>query len=460
MMKRREPSFINDLTRGNATRQLISFTIPFVFVNLLQMAYGLVDMIIVGQAVGSVGLSAVANGSEMLMMFTIFGMSFANAGQIIISQFVGSDNSSGRYHTIGTMLSVTMAFAAISTFVGFFGAGIFLDWLNIPPEARQQALEYLQVGSLGIVFIFGYNTVGCILRGMGDSKRPLIFVVIATVVNVVLDLFFIMGLGWGAKGAALATVIGQGVSFLWALGYLYKNREQLGFDFKPRGFIPTKNILGMLVRLGIPSMLQFFAISVSMLYVVAQINAFGVAASAVSGVGNKLTSFAVVISGALSMSGSTMIGQNLGAGKPDRAAKVVNLSFLFGLISSAPLCVIIFFFPEQVFRIWTNDTVVLAMAPMYVPIAILNFISFAVRSPMMALINGMGFASLSFACGILDGVVLRIGLAMLLGFGLNMGIEGYWYGSALAGFTHLVVVLPYYLSGRWKTRKLITQTKP
>jgi len=451
-------SFINDLTTGNVNRQLVAFTIPFMLVNLLQITYNLVDMIIVGQAMGSVGLAAVSNGGELLNFFTMLGMSFANSAQIIIAQYVGAGDRENLRKTIGTVFTFTTALAVVAMFVCYSCAATFLNWLNMPPEAFEEALNYLLVGSFGAVFIFGYNTVCSVLRGMGDSKRPLYFVAIATVVNVILDLVFIIGLGWGAAGAALATVIGQGVAFLWSLGFLYRNRERFGFDFKPRSFIPTRHIFGLLIRLGLPFLVQSCAIHVSMLYVNALINVFGVAASAISGVGNKLTSLAVVVSGALSMSGSTMIGQNLGAGKHDRVSAVVNFSFVIGLVFSLALCLVIWLFPVQVFRIWTQDQAVLDMVPMYVPIALLNLIGFAFRSPMIALINGMGYASLSFLCGMLDGVVLRIGLAMLLGIVFDMGILGYWYGSALAGFTHITIVFPYFVSGRWKHRKILIES--
>lgn len=187
------------------------------------------------------------------------------------------------------------------------------------------------------------------------------------------------------------------------------------------------------------------------------INFYGVVASAVTGIGNKLIQIPFIVTFGLSTAGTTMIGQNFGAGKHARVKKCFRLSMVIGLIFCALCSLTITLFPEQVFSIFDSDPQVLAMSHQYIPIAILNFMGAGLRAPYISFINGIGFPSMNFIMGILDGIVMRIGIAILLGFTFGMGIMGFWLGNTLAGYAYFFLITPYYLSGKWKRRKLIIQ---
>ena len=446
---------INDLTEGSVSKQLLKFAWPFVVSNFLQTVYNLVDMVIVGQYVGSAGLSAVSMGGEVLMFFTFACLGFVSAGQILISQFVGRKDYASVKKSIGMMFTMMLALSVFITVISIPLARPILRILNVPDEAMQGAVDYTTVCLMGVIFIFGYNCVGAIMRGMGDSKRPLVFVSIAAVMNIFLDLLFVKAMSMGPGGAALATIISQAFSFIVAMIYLYRNREAFGFDFKLKSFVIDKNIFIRELKLGIPMMLQFSAINISMMFVNAFINQYGVTAMAVTAIGNKLGNIANIVTQSLHTAGSSMIGQNMAAGKTDRVSKIVKMITLMGLAFAAFLSLLMIIMPEQIFSIFNTEEEVLAMARSYVLVAVINFFGYATRSPSMALINGMGFASLAFFAGIMDGVVVRIGLALLLGIVCNMGVYGLWYGMVIAGHVFGVVGAIYYFSGRWKTHKLI-----
>ncbi|MBE6991568.1 MAG: MATE family efflux transporter [Ruminococcaceae bacterium] len=452
-------TMINDLTQGSVTKQLVLFALPFMLSNLLQTAYNMVDMIIIGQFVGSAGLSAVSNGGEILHVCMLLCMGFATAGQIMISQFVGMGDHKALSRVIGTLFSFLLLMSVLASAIGFIFIDKILDLINIPPEAWDQAKAYSLVCFAGMVFVFGYNLVSAILRGMGDSKRPFVFIAVASVVNLLLDLLFVAVFHWDAMGAALATVIGQGVSFVGSLIYLYINREAFGFDFKLRSFAIDPQILKGILKLGVPMGLQFGAITISMLFVASYTNSYGVVVSAVTAIGSKLGTLSGLVSGALNQAAGSMIGQNFGAGKHDRVKRIVFDVLWIGLIFGALLSVIMILFPQQVFSIFNTDPEVLAWADAYVPIAVLNFIGAALRMPFMGLINGIGFASLAFAVGILDGVVARVGIAMLLGITFEMGIMGFWYGNVIAGFVPFIIGGIYFASGKWKTKKVVVKSK-
>ena len=452
MASKSSDSLIRDLTQGSVTRLLLIFAFPLLCSNLLQTVYNMVDMIVIGRFVGREGLSAVSIGGDVLHFLTFLVMGFSNAGQVILSQYIGAGNRERIRGTIGTMFTVTFICAVGLTIVCYFGLDAFLTAMNTPEECFDYARQYGLTCVLGLVFIYGYNLVSAILRGMGDSKHPFIFIAVATVVNLVLDLVFVAGLGMGPFGAALATVIGQAVSFLWALYYLYRHKEAFGFDFKPASFKPDPEVLPKLIKLGLPMILQSAAINFSMLFVNSYINGYGVVASAVTGVGNKLGSITAVVTNALSTAGSSMVGQNIGAGKYHRVPKIIGVSMVVDLAFAALLSFLTICFPRTIFGLFNDDPQVLDMAMTYIPVAVLLYVGFAMRSPFFALINGSGNAKLNLIVGLLDGVICRVGLAMLMGIAMGMGIMGFWLGNAFAGYMPFLIGGVYFLTGKWKKR--------
>ena len=275
------------------------------------------------------------------------------------------------------------------------------------------------------------------------------------VLNIILDIIFVVIFKWHLYGVALATIISQAVSFFWSLVFLYHNRKHFGFFFTLREFRINREALRPLVKLGVPMVIQSAAITFSMLFVNSYINTYGVVATAMTGVGNKLSSIVNIVNIALSAAGSTMIGQCIGAEKYERVPKVLKVSFSINGIIAGAAGIVTLLFPRFVFGIFTTDTDVLNMAMCFIPVLLLHYGSGALRPPMSSLINGTGNFKLNLAVALLDGVFMRICLSMLLGLVFGLGVYGFWYGHALAGFTPFVIGGCYYLSGRWKTRKYI-----
>ena len=448
-------TMVRDLTQGSVTKLLLIFAFPVLLSNLLQTFYNMVDMVVIGQFVGSTGLSAVSIGGDLLHTLTFLVMGFSSAGQVILSQYIGAGNRNKIKGTIGTMFTLTFMCAIVLSIVLLLFLDNILGLMNTPAECYQYAKEYSLTCIAGTIFIYGYNLVSAILRGMGDSKHPFIFVAVASIVNLILDLIFVALIKMGPFGAALATVIGQAVSFIWAIIYLYRNKESFGFDFKPESFKLDMEILPKMVKLAIPMCLQSAAIHISMIFVNSYINSYGVIASAVTGIGNKLGSITAVVTNALSTAGGPMVGQNIGAEKYERIPKIIGVSFIFDMAFALILTAITVFWPRGLFSLFNTDPQVLDMAMTYIPVAVLLYIGFAMRSPFFALINGSGNAKLNLIMGLMDGVICRIGLALLLGLACNLGIMGFWLGNALAGYVPFFIGGIFYLTGKWKTNKLV-----
>lgn len=232
-----ERTMVRDLTRGNVTKLLFQFAMPLLVSNTLQAVYNLVDMVVVGQYIGGAGMSAVSIGGDILGLLTFLAMGFSSAGQVLIARDVGANDMDSVRRTIGTMFTFMLSSSVVISILCFLIRDNILGWLNTPSESWNYTMDYTMTCCVGLVFIYGYNLVSAVLRGMGDSKRPFVFIAIAAVLNTVLDIVFVAFCGMEVFGAALATVIGQGVSFVVALVYLYKNKKSFGFDFKPASFI-------------------------------------------------------------------------------------------------------------------------------------------------------------------------------------------------------------------------------
>ncbi len=451
-MSEKKNELIRDLTTGSVPKTLLSFAMPLFLSGLLQTVYNMVDMIVVGKFVGSTGLAAVSIGGELLQLLTFIAMGFSNAGQILISRYVGEQRRNLVGKMIGSLFTLLLTAAVILMIVfGLNYAGL-MSWLNTPADSWDMTRDYFITCIFGLIFIYGYNLVSAILRGMGDSRHPFMFIAAASVINIILDLIFVGRMGMGAFGAALGTVIGQGISFIFALRLLYRNKEQFCFDFKPRSFRISGAVVRPLFLLGIPMVIQSAAITFSMLYVNSYVNSYGVTAVAVTGVARKLESIIGIISQAISSGGGAMIAQALGAGKTERVPKVVYTAFFIVLVPSSIMALITVFHPEWLFGLFSDDPAVLAMALTYIPVALVQYAGACLRPASFALINGSGNSQLNLTVALLDGIVCRIGLAVLLGVTLNMGIMGFWYGNALAGLVPFLIGSTYLISGRWKLR--------
>lgn len=441
---------VKDLTTGSVTKQLLVFALPLFVSNSLQAVYNIVDMIIVGQFIGGAGMSAVSIGGDLLHLLTFVAMGFSSAGQVLIARNVGAGNSKTVSRIIGTLFSFLLGISVIISVVCYILRFPILNALNTPIESYEYAMDYMVTCIFGLVFIYGYNIVSAILRGMGDSKRPFVFVAIAAILNIILDYVFVVNFHMEVFGAALATVIGQGVSFISSLVYLYIRREGFGFDFKVRSFAIHGDTLKPLVLLGIPMAIQSAAVSFSKILLLAWINLEGVVYSAMAGILNKINVVGGVVSMSFTAAGSSMVGQNLGAGKYDRVPRILLTVACFGIALFTLLSGIILAFPSAIYGMFTKDASVLASVHILTIPIILNFYGAATRSVGFSLINGSGNTKLNLAVALIDGIVMRIGLAAILYFGVGMGSLGCWYGDAIAGFMPIVIGMAFYISGRWR----------
>lgn len=446
---------IQDFTKGSISRQLLSFSFPLFLANLLQIIYNTADMVIVGRFVGKEGLSGVTVGGDVTNFFTFIVMGFSGASQMIISQMIGAGKKDSLGRFIGTMTTALMTVGALAMVLGLVFMDQLLAVMNTPAESWQYTKDYATVCVCGLLFIYGYNVISAVFRGMGDSRHPFVFILVASVLNIVLDLVFTAGLGMGTFGAALATVIGQAVSVIYSIWYFLRHREKFDFEFSRRDFRIDREQLRRLCGLGVPMAITSASVQFSKLFINSYLNSYGVAVSALTGVGTKLSLFINLINNATSTAGGSMVGQNIGAKNYGRVPSIMRWVFALNGVIAAAMITFVFIRPQAPFRMFTSDEEVILLSAAYLPVLITNCVSGILRSAMNTLIQGSANYRISYLVAIFDGIVNRIGFGLLLGVYLDLAYVGFWFGDAIANFTPVLIGSIFYLSGKWKTDRYV-----
>ncbi len=436
---------------------MLLFSLPFMASNALLVLYSTIDMIIVGKYVGTAGLAAVSQSSQIINFASMVCLGFSNAGQVLLAQALGAGKKREMTDIIGTLFSfVSLLSLALSAIV-LFGQTLILTLMKVPTESFGMAREYLVICAAGLIFTAGYNMVSAVLRGMGDAKRPFLFIGIASAVNLVLDILFTGILGWGVAGAAWATIIGQAASFLFSLYYLYRKREAFGFEFHRKSFVPNRRYTGMITAIGTPMAIQSGCINLSMLVVNTLINDVGVVAAATFGVGVRIDDIVNKISQGIQYAAVPMVSQNVGAGKTERAKKVVFFATVYSVILTVFFMTLYLTLGTQLFMLFSDDPLVHAMSGDFIRAILWMFPAFAIMRGSGAFIQGIGNAKLCMVLAILDGVVLRIGLSWFFGIFLELGFFGFVLGYGLAPYGYAIPSLIYFLSGCWQKRRTLAE---
>lgn len=444
-----------DLTEGSILRVLLIYVAPLLLANIIQQLYNAVDVVVIGKFAGTTGTVGVSNGGEAATLITFIGLSFGSAAQIYISQLTGAKDFQSISEAIITAILFSVILALVLTAACIFGCDMVLTWLNCPEEAFSQARDYMVIVSVGLPFVFGYNVICGILRGLGEVKRPLLFILIASVSNIFLDLLFVAVLHLDAAGTAIATVAAQLASFVAAFLFLYRNRVHLHISFGLRSWKFHPVHLEILLKLGIPMSVQAVFIHFTQLICTSSINTYGLTASATNSIGGKIQKLITVFITSITNGSGAIIGQNIGAQKIDRARKVVYTTLACSSVVSLFACAIAIFLPRHAFSLFTDDAAVIEMGVTYMHICLIIFILGPIQGSYHAIITGVGNAKLNLISGLLDGIVLRLGISYVLAYGMNMGVVGFFYGNALARLAPTVISIVYFYSNRWETFRLL-----
>ncbi len=442
--------FRSDLTTGSVPKQLIKFALPFLLSNFLQALYNIVDMVIVGQFSEISSITGVNIGSQVSMLVIGAAVGLSVGGTVLIAQYGGAKKFEEQREVIGTMTTLYLILSVIITAVMLIFAKPVLNLLNTPVNAYSETLSYYRICIAGTLFMLLYNAISAVLRGMGDSKRPMYFIIIATVVNIILDLILVAGFDMGAAGAAYATITAQAISVILSIIFLIKKDFFKGYtieDFKIK-----KDKAKLLIKIGLPSSVQQVLNSFAFLTLTALVNGLPGAdiLSASQGVASKINSLAILPAFAMSGAISSMAGQNLGAGQFDRAKKTMLTGMGLAMIILLVIWGGINLFPQQITRLFTDNKEVIATTSEYIFYVSIDFL---VAVPMFCM-NGLAIAAGSTTFTLINtsvgALLIRVPVAYVLSRMTPLGFNGIGLSIGVGTVVSLIVVAIYIQTGKWK----------
>lgn len=389
------------MTQGNIWKLLITFSIPLIIGNLLQQMYNTADSIIVGNFVGSNGLAAVGSGTALINLIIAFAQGASVGAGVVVSQYIGADKKDKIKISVHTSICISIILGLILSLLGIFASPSLLIMMKTPKVVLKSSILYLQIYCGGLIFNVIYNMATGILNAAGNSKKPLVYLAIASFTNIILDLLFIKIFKLGVMGAAIATDISQAISCILAIGYLLKVKSDYKLYIKDLKI--NKETAVKIIKIGLPTAIQNMVISFSNVLVQSSVNAYGATAMAGYAAYLKIDGFNILPVLSISMAVTTFTGQNVGANRLDRVKKGMYSSLIMVLVYTVFIGAVLLIFSHQVLGLFTHSAQVimygqLAMkyfCPYYFLLGILNVLAGTVRGagkgvpPMIILLFSM-----------------------------------------------------------------------
>ena len=428
-------------TEGKILQPLILFAFPVLFALFLQAMYGAVDLLIVGKFGSSADVSAVSTGSQIMSTFTNLVSSFAMGTTILLGQQIGSGQKKEGGKTVGTAIILFTIIALVMSIGFLIFAPQVSSLMNAPEEAFSKTVSYVRICGGGMLVIVAYNLIGCIFRGLGDSRTPLVTVAIACVCNIAGDLLLCAVFHMGTAGAAYATVFAQVISVVISFAMIRK--KELPFEFGWEDIRIDKNKLRKMSGFGLPIALQDLLVSISFLIILAIVNGLGVTASAGVGVAEKVCAFIMLISSAFAQSISAFVAQNYGAGKLDRAKKALyygaSVSFAIGIL----MFFISFFHGSILAQIFSNDPEVVAAAADYLRAYSIDCIFTALFFCYTGFYNGIGKTRFVMLQGIAGAFCVRVPVSFLMSKRANATLFDIGLATPMSSVLQLILCVGF-----------------
>lgn len=441
----------NGITEGVIWKQLLIFFFPILIGTFFQQLYNTTDAVIVGNYVGKEALAAVGATGNLINLLVGFFVGLSSGATVIISQFFGAKDHTKVSKAVHTSIALSIVSGLIMMFVGILIAPSALKMIGVPADIFNDSLLYTRIYFLGMIASLLYNMGAGILRAVGDSKRPLYFLILSCFMNIVLDMFFVVVLDLAVLGVSLATVLSQIFSAALVMGSLLRTKEDYKVTLSQTKF--TNDILIKIVQIGVPAGLQSVLYSISNLIIQSNVNAFGTNTIAAWSAYGKIDGLFWMIMGAFGVAITTFVGQNFGAQKYERMRKSVKICILMAISSAVLLSVLLHLFGGVVFRLFTDDTTVIEkgievmgyMTPYYFTYVCVEVLSGAIRGtgdsfkPMI--ITSLGICCLRFAWVLGVVPIFKTLKSVVLCYPVS------WSATS-------IIFIIYYLRGNWLKRRI------
>lgn len=446
---------MKDFTSGSIGRQIFAFALPMLIGQMFQQLYTFVDQIIVGNYIGKEALAAVGASFPIIFTLIAFVIGIASGGTIVISQYFGAKDFFKVKRAIDTLFILLGIAAVILTIVGLVFTEDIFRMMRLPDELMDEANSYLRIYIAGLILFFGFNGVAAVLRGLGDSRTPLYFLILSTVLNIGLDLLFIVVLGWGIEGAAYATLIAQGVAFIVSVIYLNNNHDLIKFNLREFSF--DREIFRQSLRIGMPTGFQHTFVALGMMALMGIVNTFGTNVVAAYTAAGRIDSLAVIPAMVFAQALSTFVGQNMGAGNTRRVTMGLWRTLIMSSAVSIAMTAVVIIFKEPLMSMFTKDSEVIRIGEDYLTIVVSFYLIFTTMFIFGAVMRGAGDTLIPMFITLFALWFIRIPAAVLLS--KKLGEAGIWWSIPCGWTIGMVFSVIYYRMGRWK-KKVVVKPKP
>jgi len=444
---------MRNLTEGKPGKLILQFAAPMLIGNVFQQLYNVADSIIVGKFLGKEALAAVGSSFPLIFMLVSFIIGIATGTTIIIAQYFGARNIEKVKRSIDTLNIVLLAASVLVTAFGIaFSVPIF-RLIRLPEEVISGASLYMNMYLTGTFFFFGFNGVSAVLRGLGDSKTPLYFLIISTIANIFLDLLFIVVFKWGIAGAAWATVISQGGALVTLIFYLNRTHQLVRITWRKP--VWDKEIFVQSIRIGLPTGFQQTFVSLGMLALLRIVNDYGTATIAAYSVASRIDGLASLPAMNFGAALSTYTGQNIGANKIKRVREglvaTLNISSLVAVSTS----ILILIFRHELMALFSSNHEVIDTGARYLLIVSGFYVTFSSMFVIGGVMRGAGDTLIPMFITLFSLWIVRIPFAWILSH--RIGEDGIWWAIPIAWFIGMALSYIYYRLGRWKNKAVIKQ---
>lgn len=442
---------MKDLTQGHVGKQLFLFALPMVVGNLFQQLYSVVDSIVVGKFIGTEALAAVGASFPIIYVLIAMVIGIGSGATVVISQYFGAKKMEEVRRTISTILIFLFFASIVVSFLGFVLCKPLFLLLDVPAEILDEAVLYFRIYALGQIFFFGFNGITSILRGLGDSRTPLIFMIVSTLLNIGLDLLFVVAFNWGIEGVAYATVLSYGITFIGSAIYLQSTHAILSFKIKE--FLFDREIFRQSMRIGLPTGFQQTFVAVGMMAILGIVSRFGTSVLAGYTVATRIDAIASMPAMNFGSALSAFVGQNIGAGKIKRIRNGLLSAILLSGLISVSVSALVLVFDVEILRLFTTDLAVIEEGRKYLVIVCSFYLLFSTMFAFHGFFRGAGETLVPMFVTLLALWFIRIPVALYLSG--KIGVDGIWWATPLAWGVGLLISVVYYFTGKWKNKGVI-----
>jgi putative MATE family efflux protein len=442
---------MKDLTVGKESKLILQFATPMLLGNVFQQMYNIVDSIIIGQFIGKEALAAV--GASFPLLFTLISLviGFATGATILVAQYFGAKKMEDVKRTIDTLYIVLFVASIIISLLGWFYSEAIFRLIQLPEDVIPYASLYFKIYILGLVFFFGFNGTSAILRGLGDSKTPLYFMMVSTVTNIILDYVFVAYFHWGIAGVAYATIISQGGAFITAILYLNKYHNVVKLSLLRITF--DRKIFKQSLRIGLPSGFQQSIVAIGLLALIWIVNLFGTDVIAAYSIAMRIDSLAAMAAMNFAAALATFVGQNIGANKPERVKAGLIATLKITSLIAVSISLIALLFSSNLMSLFTSDENVIRIGSEYLVIVGAFYILFSVLFAYNGVMRGAGDTLIPMFITLVALWFIRIPAAYILS--RYFGETGIWWSTPIGWFIGMTLSYLYYLTGRWKKKSVV-----